>query len=264
MVLATREDPVAGNDDWADEYENILEFYFWEPQHLNRVSPPKDKRRPPAEVLGALMKREVPLNHQLNIFFRLAPKGLVERWLRATLTGTAAAQPALISLRGDPIMGATQPDLYFQCIGSRVFVELKVEAKSGLEQLCKYALLSAYLDRQGEQPAAVIFMGRGDAPFAKLREAHSSREDQTFLLPEKVLAHARRLNVDADAVLRKVRALEVVTSDYGNFDQALTGELAGLSTTTDAEETLANLIRGMRRFLEPLTVAAAGVRAPAK
>ena len=63
------------------------------------------------------------------------------------------------------------------CAGSRVFVELKVEAKSGLEQLCKYALLSAYLDRCGEQPAAVIFMGRSDASFAKLREAHGLREE---------------------------------------------------------------------------------------
>jgi hypothetical protein len=39
---------------WPDEYESIWEFYFWEPQHLNRFSPPPDRRKTLNTVLEHL------------------------------------------------------------------------------------------------------------------------------------------------------------------------------------------------------------------
>src|SRR6267143_915401 len=66
--------PIAAND-WTDEYESIVEFYFWEPQHLNRRAPPG--RNPGIdEVLQRLRRKEVPLNHLLGILFRLVPASL--------------------------------------------------------------------------------------------------------------------------------------------------------------------------------------------
>ncbi len=65
-----------------------------------------------AVVLGALLKPgEVRGNHQLNIFFRLAPHGLTERWLTSLLPKIRTVRPTLVSLRGDKVWKAKRRDI---------------------------------------------------------------------------------------------------------------------------------------------------------
>lgn len=241
------------SETWSDEYENILEFYFWEPQHLNRVSPAKEKRRPAKDVLSALMKREVPLNHQLNLFFHIAPRGLKARWLGGLLPATACEAPHLRIVRGSPVFGACQPDLYFAGERSRAFVELKVDARSGLEQLCKYGLLAAWLDQsEGPQPSGLIFMGPKPDKFADMDRHLADRLSPEFTLPPKVVRHAGRLGLSEEVVIAASRAMEIGYSTYGDFDGHLSGEAAGLKAAVEGDEALLNLVLGMRKFLRPV------------
>jgi hypothetical protein len=247
---------LAEPDDWATEYRNIIEFYFWEPQHLNRVSPPKEKRRRPDDVLDALMRREVPLNHQLNMFFRLAPHALKARWLRGFFPALAVDTPRLVNnavLRKAKIFGACQPDLYFEAGGARVFVELKVDAKSGLEQLCKYALLSTYLDREVDpKPAGLVFMGPNAGQFAGLRRHLANRSAAEFIAPDKVLRHAGRFKLGPAEITASARRLPLAFASYLEFDSFLAEEQERLVDGDEGNETLRNLINGMRRFIGPV------------
>jgi hypothetical protein len=237
---------------WTEEYLNILEFYFWEPQHLNRVSPPADRRKPPAEVFSALLKREVPLNHQLNLFFRLAPSGLVHRWLQPLLPALPLAAPTLTNtqeFRRSPAWGACQPDLWFEDEDARCFVELKVDARSSLSQLCKYALLHEHLNRtHGEKASGLVFMGLSERHFTDVLVHVATREHAEFSLPERVLAHASNLKVSETAVLHSVRSMMVSYFDYPRFDAFLSEEEARIGSD-EAAQTLRKLIIGMRSFL---------------
>ena len=107
--------PTVAND-WTDEYESIVEFYFWEPQHLNRRAPPG--RNPGIdEVLQRLRRKEVPLNHLLGILFRLIPASLSARLL-SSIAGVPIGSTARFvnnaDLRRSPAYGGCQPDFMFQ------------------------------------------------------------------------------------------------------------------------------------------------------
>jgi len=241
------------SDDWSEEYANILEFYFWEPQHLNRISPSKEKRRPVNEVISALMKREVPLNHQLNFFFRLAPVGLKARWLGSIFPGMEVSEACFQSLLASPIYAACQPDLYLNSRGSRFFVELKVGAKSSMDQLCKYALLAAYLSlHDADKPSGLLFMGLR-RNFSEIEASLLVRHSSDFTLPNKVKAHAARLCVPEEAVLEAARNMEVAFRAYSDFDQYLKSEADQIDGASDGDETLAKLIAGMRNFMRTIS-----------
>ena len=58
---------------WNSEYYDIVEFYYWEPQHLGKIKNPFTRYRKIQEALSHIQNMEVSLNHQFNIFFMLAP-----------------------------------------------------------------------------------------------------------------------------------------------------------------------------------------------
>lgn len=238
-------------DHWTAEYANIVEFYFWEPRHLNRVSPPPEKRRPADQVLGDLMRREVPLNHQLSLFFRLAPTGLIRRWLGGIVEIDLAA-PRLtdpLAYRRSKVFGACQADLWFEANVARCFAELKVDARSSLQQLCKYGLLQAALnDSHGVKPAALVFMGPSAGRFANIADHIAGRHSPEFVLPDSVTKHATRLAVTPESVLESVRAIEIGHTDYSAFDSFLADEEARVPVG-EGGETMARLLGGMRAFL---------------
>jgi hypothetical protein len=237
---------------WTAEYQNILEFYFWEPQHLNRVSPAKELRRPVDDVIGRLMKREVPLNHLLNIFFRLAPDGLIGRWVASALPSFELGPARLtntIEFRRSQAYGACQPDIWLEGTSRRCFVELKVDAKGSLQQVFKYALLAKILDREyGVKPAALVLMGPSAAHFATMADDVARRTDAASTAPATVIAHAARLGIDDATLIAAARSLSVGYSAYGTFETFLSDE-QGRATTGEAAETLVKLIAGMRAFL---------------
>jgi hypothetical protein len=67
------------NRSWTSEYYDIVGFYYWEPQILNRQSK-RDEKKSFDDVIARIKRLEVPLNHILNIFFVLAPNSLLQKF----------------------------------------------------------------------------------------------------------------------------------------------------------------------------------------
>ena len=67
---------------WNDEYYEIIDFYFWEPQHIGRSKTEKSRYKNMEDVKNHILNMEVSLNHQLNIFFRLAPEDFINKLVK--------------------------------------------------------------------------------------------------------------------------------------------------------------------------------------
>ena len=82
---------------WQDYYYDILEFYYAEPQHLNRLKYGPEKTWKFPKVRKRLQRLEVPLNHIMTHFFLLAPDdfcaGLFGEMFRRTISKTGIARP---------------------------------------------------------------------------------------------------------------------------------------------------------------------------
>lgn len=128
---------------WTDEYREMVEFYYWEPQMLGR-SPKNPKMYKNADDMWQhLSKKEVPFNHILNIFFALFP-------LEKLPLGLSKNARALSSRENEAIYrqqnGLTQPDLFVVDDDEHVGIELKTTSKSSHEQVEKYVAFSRQLD----------------------------------------------------------------------------------------------------------------------
>ena len=241
--------------EWTDECANLLEHFVWEPQHLGqRKDLPPELRRSPAEVVRRVMAQEVPLNHQLNLFFRIAPPRLAERWFGSLLSKTSTAAPVLVYSR-DYDTPVCQPDMYFRAGGARLFVELKVNAVTGPDQLYRYAALAAWLDqREGAQPWAIVFMGPRTRRFESIRRF--VEDPASHALSHKALARCADMNLPLPEIDAALARMEFATTSFAAFDHHLAAEdeSLGASDTTLREGDLAlrNLIGGIRIFLRPL------------
>ena len=242
---------------WPDEYESILEFYFWEPQHLNRCSPARDRRLGLDVVLARLRKREVPLNHLFSIFFSLVPSAMAGRLLTAVAPGIEGGSACLInspSFRRSKLRGICQPDLLFIVDGRPVFWELKLDSTTSEEQLVKYALLGELVNQNPEKAPALVLVGRTavfpaanafeKAPATQLldRSAEFERHASDFgVTPQSLREAARR------AASRRIALFQ---TSYANIHRHLTSELARVSTESESGQTLSKLLSGIVVTLE--------------
>lgn len=129
---------------WNTNYYEILQDYYWDPQHLDRgrLKPPRfgnDKK-----VLWHIHQMEVSLNHLLALFFSLAPRDFIQRLELAAFGSHSSAafrQVSLFELRTAHRHDPTQPDVFLVSTDRCLSIEVKIDAKSGLEQVAKYALL---------------------------------------------------------------------------------------------------------------------------
>lgn len=145
-------------------YYDIMAFYYYEPQHLGKKKNPDNRFNTYNKVMDHIMEMEVSLNHILSIFFFLAPASSLDRFFQKVLvdcpTDSYIDDSDFVSEIGD----ATQPDFLF--VGSKqiVALEMKVGAKSSLEQLMKYLLLNIIYQekKKTKLPFKLIFLGQGD------------------------------------------------------------------------------------------------------
>ena len=129
---------------WTRGYFDALEFFFWEPQHLGKKKNVESEYDSLAQVLEHLHRIEVTLTHHTDLFLRLAPKSMRNELFRF-LFGHTFADPYRYHGRGvETAYGMdnmSQPDLYFTSPSTVVAIELKIQAKTSIDQLSKYALL---------------------------------------------------------------------------------------------------------------------------
>lgn len=135
---------------WIDSYYDALEFFYGEPQHLRKKMRNGGQPTSLAEVRKRLRAIEVPLNHNLHQFFRLAPGRLVEAIFAAAFGYSPTGPFELHGRNVDRdfrLKNSVQPDLLFTADQGVVSIEMKIGAKCSPQQVLKYALLGLAVER---------------------------------------------------------------------------------------------------------------------
>lgn len=129
---------------WNRTYYEIMQEFYWDPKLLGRVPAKPAVFANDREMLGNLRRMEVSINHILALFFGLAPQDFIRR-LESEAFGDSTDQiyrnVGIFELRRTAPHDPTQPDVFLVSENTCFSVEVKIAAKSYLEQVVKYALL---------------------------------------------------------------------------------------------------------------------------
>ncbi|MCB1194402.1 MAG: hypothetical protein KDK90_28475 [Leptospiraceae bacterium] len=152
---------------WNEEYYDIIEFYYWEPQHIGKKKYEDANFNSMEEVKTHLLNMEVSLNHQFNYFFRLIPKEILNEIFQGIDKNIASDKYNFQSTKQInelELDDATQPDMFFIGEENQIGIEMKIGAKSSIEQVLKYAMLFYFnnLKSKRERKANLIFISKGD------------------------------------------------------------------------------------------------------
>lgn len=248
---------------WTSEYYEIMEFYFWEPQHLDLIkkgTPHNNavSKRSKSEVLAHIQRMEVSLNHIFNIFFQLAPADFTFALVRET-TGFEPSGPLQMVGRHDlfNLTKIIQPDLLLRNETLNFSIEMKIDAKSTLQQVWKYALLHWLEEQDTHNPksSALLYIGKG---------AFRTLWAQRYETAERLMAAALAMDVEEleekatrkstrEIVWPEVRAVlertRISLLSYPDFDRFLLEYTDAYSAQDPATETLRKLFDGLRAEL---------------
>ena len=150
---------------WTSEYYDVMEFYYWEPQHLGKIKNPKSRYNNQFKSLEHIRNMEVSLNHMFNVFFRLTPSKFVSDLLSTTCNVVADSK---LSMQGRydvrKFSKMVQPDLLFVSDNINFSIEMKIGAKSSLEQVYKYALLHWLWQQHSgrKRQSVLLYIGKGE------------------------------------------------------------------------------------------------------
>jgi hypothetical protein len=137
---------------WTKYYYDILDFYYWEPQHIGKIKNPNRKHRTYEDIFDHLGKMEVSLNHQLALFFNIVPESVSNGLLKRMTDGQAKDKYVYESEKTSKIIEKlndfTQPDFLFEGKHSLLAIEVKLDSRSSLDQLMKYLFLFVLLKKK--------------------------------------------------------------------------------------------------------------------
>lgn len=180
--------------DWSDTYYNIMNYYFWEPKRLKRLSLSSITKKVKSfanskdliaefktshggtgleqRVMSSAYIDEEPFNHQLELFFRLAPQECFDSLLNYVGLESSAERPKVLTRTVELVYGGVQPDLLLLYNNSALMIEVKPpRGKSSAGQIAKYAHLSRSLreDRPEITNFRLLYLANGglDQNFSK-------------------------------------------------------------------------------------------------
>jgi hypothetical protein len=183
---------------WVDVYYEAVDLYYGEPQHLAPKNYEGAKPTPRRAAQEHVERIEVSLNHLLKQFFAIAPRSLRNRLFESAFRLPISGEFEMVGASYDgtySLKNATQPDFLFLADDECVAIEMKIRAKSDIEQVLKYALLALAVERkEHSRENFLLFMGKGSFSslwregFASVEEMHKKLESET----PKFLARKRK------------------------------------------------------------------------
>ena len=237
---------------WNEVYNEIIDFYFWEPQHIGRTKCQDPKYKGLKEVLNHIDQMEVSLNHQLLFFFSLLPssiaKELFEKSLNNKFDDNFALDGKMVGEMLSSIKDMTQPDFVFFGEKNIIYIEMKTDTKSSLEQVFKYSLFHLLIEDKLNKKLEpnLLFLGKGN--FKNLFREHfdNSLELKNALLEYQppITTKKGRFNV-ADFQNRLSELYNNIRIDFINYQQ-FDNFLSNERSNTKDNEILSKLIDGMR------------------
>jgi hypothetical protein len=178
---------------WTDLYYDVVGHYFWNPNLIGRIRDERIPARHWSEWKKRLMTLEAPVEHIMKFLFYVAPEDLLDR-LVSTLLKRDISDLRLVAPGDDIIDGdIVQPDIIVRNESSLVFLELKVDSHSSIDQFTKYGIAAQCLMRA---------------------EPHLKTADLIILARHAehghVWSHATKLGLDSERAVREtaLRGLE--------------------------------------------------------
>jgi hypothetical protein len=242
------------NSNWLDSYYEALEFFYWEPQHIGRKKNVVGEFNTIDKVVRHLRKIEVTLNHNISQFLLLAPKSLHRR-LYNNLFARNFNLPFAMHGRGVDdhfeLANAMQPDFLFISDNEVISIEMKVSAKSSIDQVLKYALLGLAVEIKSSSPRGhyLGFLGSGEfrdqwkekfRTIADLRQVLDTVDVGLFLTKQPIRFRA------FEARLREiVNEIEFGFINYEDFAEVLRLGAPVETDNSQGAEVYRNLIHGL-------------------
>jgi hypothetical protein len=247
-----------GNE-WTSEYYDIMEFYYWEPQHLGKIKNPKSRYNNEKKALQHIQNMEVSLNHMFNIFFRLAPSAFINQVISNSF-GKNIQDSFTLQGRYDILefSSLVQPDLLFSSETTNFSIEMKIGAKSSLSQVYKYALLH-WLEQQhsdSQKKSLLLYVGKGsfnDLWVEGFTSAVELKKQALNLDISKLRTNAAKketIPIDWYAVQSVLDNTDIAYCSYSEFSMLLKAFLTHLTENSNESETIHKLFSGLYAELE--------------
>lgn len=150
---------------WTGHFYDICEWFYWVPRTFNRLPDPANPERGFEAVFRRLSRSEEPLNYIMRILVALGPNrlvaGLTERAIGGAWDDSYRVGGRDFVARYALPLNSTQPDFIFDGVDNFVTMEMKIGAKTSLDQLAKYLYLHAKAEQIGQKPRrhALVYLG---------------------------------------------------------------------------------------------------------
>lgn len=228
---------------WTDEHREIIDFYYWEPQHLGRVRNPLSSVRDSETAWHRVAGLEVATNQVLNMYLGMVPLERLDPeakyFPRDTYTHVGGRQLEDL-VRG--IHGVTQPDGYFQGQAHDVALELKTKSRSSIEQVQKYLLFHHLLG--GRPPLTLAYLTQPTDPAHLFGIAATTLDDVREAVALAPLPTKLSRLVDEAVWAQTASAWSLVSLTYDNLDTLVVAAL-----DREANPVARNVHQGMLRWL---------------
>jgi hypothetical protein len=258
------EETMQNPNSWIEQVYQYVEYYYGTPNDLGKQSIPGRTGRAEQDRVKTKMRHsEVPLNAILNISLCLLPSRIINRLLNCFLVDRVVDfgrkfEMVDISNWTDParIRNFTQPDVALESDESRVFIELKVNARFTLSQVQKYLALHTLWEKKdgpGKQPY-LFFLSPQDfyhqwdrkSP-TKLREGSELQDLHEHLRPIHLPGKLGNLEITADLRQNIAQTLERLTlgsATWQSIGQRLQSEIDGSTNAVlgNTDDTASKLI----------------------
>ena len=244
---------------WNKEYYDIMNFYYWEPQHLGKIKNKESKIQNINDALNHIAKMEVSLNHQFNLFFQLLPSELTNiifNKIDCRFTGTEKLEyQSIEDISVLNLKDSTQPDVFFKSNTDLVAIEFKLGTKSSIEQLLKYATLFHFtrLHHQKNFKCHLVYVGVNsfDSMFKEKFSHIDLVQDQLELvhIPDVTKKGSIDLTPHKDEILNLAKDMSLSFVNYQQLHDLFDHSISALDTANPYTETIHKLISGMNNEL---------------
>lgn len=151
---------------WTDEYRDVIDFFYWEPQHLGRIKNPLSKVTSAEAAWSRVAGLEVATNHILNFYFAMVPLDTIngdESWAPRDDYRLVGSQELEDTQRS--FGGFTQADILLRGAAHDCAIELKTKSKTTVAQVRHYATMQALTFP--DKPLSLVLL----TPYALVSEA---------------------------------------------------------------------------------------------
>ena len=243
---------------WNKEYYDILSFYCQEPEHLGKITDCNSKFKKTKDALIKVQNIEVSLNHLFNLFFNLIPNEVLNQ-IFASCFNNFNFDDFSYQYQSDidalDLGDMTQPDAFFRGSNSLVGVEFKLNHKSNLKQILKYASLFYFAKNKyaSIDNFNLLLIGKVQLPKFFKEKFPSIASMKSELSADVMSDYSKRKKIDLrphkDAIVEIAREMNINYFTYKELNQKFNEIIKLLDVNHSYSQTIVRLFEGIQSEL---------------